>query len=253
MEERILIKACLNGSTTRAQHPAVPISPDEIARAAAGAVAAGAGALHVHALRPDGAQTLEPATCDAVVAAIRTACPGVPVGLSTIADAEPDVARRIAQVSGWRVKPDFVSVNIREEGIHDLCRTLIRDGVGIEAGLWSIDDADRFLASRLPPRCLRVLIEPTSEESTEAVAVAHAISARLEDAGVTLRQVHHGNGLATWAVLRSAIAQGHDIRIGLEDTTVGPDGARVRDNAELVAVAVRLRDAVDRDALGRQR
>lgn len=240
MEERILIKACLNGSTTRAQHPAVPISPDEIGRAAATAVAAGAGALHVHALRPDGAQTLEPATCDAVVAAIRRACPDVPVGLSTIADAEPDVTRRIAHVSGWRVKPDFVSVNVREDGIHDLCRALIRDGVGIEAGLWSTDDADRFLASRLPPRCLRVLIEPTAEDSAQAVAVAHAISARLEDAGVTLRQVHHGNGFATWAVLQSAIARGHDIRIGLEDTTVGPDGARARDNAELVALAVRL-------------
>lgn len=242
---RHLIKACLNGLTTRTQHPAVPISPDEIARAAAGAVAAGAGALHVHARRPDGAQTLEPAVCDAVVAAIRRACPGVPVGLSTIADAEPDPARRAALVAAWEVKPDFVSVNVREDGLQDLCATLIRRGIGIEAGLWDRDDADRFLASDLPRYCLRILIEPTAKDPAGAVAVARSISNRLRSAGMTLRQVHHGEGIATWAVLRAAIAEGHDIRIGFEDTTSGPDGAPVRDNAELVTLAVRLRDAAE--------
>lgn len=242
---RLLIKACLNGLTMRAQHPAVPISPEEIARAAAGAVAAGAGALHVHARRPDGTQTLDPAVCDAVVAAIRRACPGTPVGLSTIADAEPDPARRAALVAGWAIRPDFASVNIREDGVPDLCRALLRAGIAIEAGVWSVDDADRFLAGRLSPLCLRVLIEPTSEDVAEAVAVADAVSARLRDGGVTLPQLHHGNGPATWAVLETAIAQGHDIRIGLEDTTSGPDGEPVRDNAELVALAVRLRGAVE--------
>lgn len=237
----------------RAQHPAVPISPEEIARDAAGAVAAGAGALHVHALRGDGSQTLEPSVCDAVVAAIRRACPGVPVGLSTIADAEPDPARRVALVARWEVKPDFVSVNMREDGLPDLCSALIQHGIEIEAGLSDMDDADRFLASDLPSHCLRILIKPTAKDSARAVAVARSISDRLRDAGVTLRQVHHGEGLATWAVLRAAVAQGHDIRVGLEDVTLGPDGAPVRDNAELVAHAVRLRDAVERDARGRER
>lgn len=240
-----LIKACLNGLTTRAQHPEVPISPEEIARAATGAVAAGAGALHVHARRPDGAQTLEPAVCDAVVAAVRRVCPGVPIGLSTIAAAEPDPARRAALVARWEVAPDFVSVNIREDGVPDLCRVLLHAGIGIEAGLWSVDDANLFLAGGLPPLCLRILIEPTAGDAAEAAAVARAVSARLRDAGVTLRQVHHGTGPATWAVLREAIAQGHDIRIGLEDTTSGPDGEPVRDNAELVALAVRLRGTVE--------
>ncbi|MFF1816589.1 3-keto-5-aminohexanoate cleavage protein [Kribbella sp. NPDC058245] len=36
-----MIKACLNGDRTRADHPGVPITPDELAHAAAAAVPAG--------------------------------------------------------------------------------------------------------------------------------------------------------------------------------------------------------------------
>lgn len=42
----MLIKACLNGSRVLADHPALPLTPSQLAEAAAQAVAAGAGALH---------------------------------------------------------------------------------------------------------------------------------------------------------------------------------------------------------------
>ena len=41
----MLLKAALNGARTRADHPAIPLTPDEQAREAIAAVAAGAGAL----------------------------------------------------------------------------------------------------------------------------------------------------------------------------------------------------------------
>jgi uncharacterized protein (DUF849 family) len=240
----VLIKACLNGSTTRAQHPAVPMTPEEIARDAARSVAAGAGAIHVHARLPDGSQTLEPSHCDAVVTAIRRACPGIPVGLSTTADAEPDPERRLRQVAGWRVLPDFVSVNFREDGVPELCAALIERGVGIEAGLWTLDDAHRFLAGGLWPQCLRVLVEATEQDPPQAVATASAIDDLLAASGVPLPRLHHGEGMATWSVIRAALRQGRDIRIGLEDTTLAVDGFPARDNPELVAEAVRLRAAL---------
>jgi uncharacterized protein (DUF849 family) len=59
----------------------------------------------------------------------------------------------------------------------------------------------------------------------------------LASAGISLEQVHHGDGIASWAVNERALAHGHGIRTGLEDTTVLPDGRRARDNAELVRVA----------------
>ena len=51
--DSILIVAALNGMRSRAESPAVPYSPDEIASEAQRAVDAGAGIIHVHARKPD--------------------------------------------------------------------------------------------------------------------------------------------------------------------------------------------------------
>src|SRR3712207_1456466 len=59
-------------------------------------------------------------------------------------------------------------------------------------------------------------------------------------AGIHLEQMHHGDGLASRAVCRRALARGHGNRTGLEDTTVLPDGRQAVDNPELVRVATRL-------------
>jgi len=52
--------------------------------------------------------------------------------------------------------------------------------------------------------------------------------------------VRHGYALATWDVLRASIADGQDIRVGLEDTTVLPDDSVATGNGDLVAAAARL-------------
>ena len=58
--------------------------------------------------------------------------------------------------------------------------------------------------------------------------------------GVSTEQVHHGEGIASWAVNRRAVARGHGIRTGLEDCPVLPDGSPAPDNAALVRVAAAL-------------
>jgi len=42
------INACLNGSRALGAHPALPLTPAQLAAVAWAAVAAGAGALHIH-------------------------------------------------------------------------------------------------------------------------------------------------------------------------------------------------------------
>ena len=49
-----------------------------------------------------------------------------------------------------------------------------------------------------------------------------------------------GYGLATWDVIRAAVAMGQDFRVGLEDTSVLPDGRLAAGNGELVAAAAGL-------------
>jgi len=53
-------------------------------------------------------------------------------------------------------------------------------------------------------------------------------------------QLWHGCGERTWEVVAAGAAAGHDVRVGLEDVLVLPDGSVPASNAELVAAAVEL-------------
>jgi uncharacterized protein (DUF849 family) len=241
----VLIQAALNGGTTRAGHQRVPLSPAELASEAREVLRAGAGALHLHPRDPSGEQTLEPEHVLAAVAAVRAAS-GLPVGVTTgIWTVDGDVQRRLDLVAGWTGpgRPDYASVNMNEPGTGELADLLTSLGIGIEAGVWSADDARLLAASGFRDRIVWVLMEPTDRVPAGAVAAAAAAAAELARHGITARQVRHGYDLATWDVLRAAIADGQDIRVGLEDTRVLPDGSVAAGNGDLVAAAANLRES----------
>jgi uncharacterized protein (DUF849 family) len=233
----MLLQVALNGSR---DHPAVPRTPMELAAAAQASVLAGARVVHLHPFDEDGSETLAAKPCAEALAAVRAACPGIPLSLSTSAEIEPDPERRLALVGGWTELPDLVTANQREPGIVELSEALIARGVGIEAGLLALADAELFVESSLPARCVRVLVEPLDADEEMATAHAAAMEDVLARSGVTLEQVHHGEGIASWAVNRRAVARGHGIRTGLEDCPVLPDGSPAPDNATLVRVAAAL-------------
>jgi|SRR5579875_2012851 len=239
----MLIKACLNGGTTREQHPAVPRTPDELAAAAREAVQAGAQAIHVHPRDESGVETLEAEAVFAAVSAIRAAVPGVPVGVTTgLWAVNGDAMRRMALVAGWIGvdRPDFASVNLSEPGPDALAATLGSTGIEVEAGVWTADDAERLAASEFGSKVIRILVEPRDDAPDAAVATAATVDEVLDRHGLEVPRVHHGYGAATWAVIEAALRSCRDIRIGLEDTTVLPDGSTASGNGDLVAAAVRL-------------
>src|SRR5215472_12283905 len=185
--------ACLNGGATRAEHPAVPLTPGELAEAARSVAAAGAQAVHIHPRSASGEQSLAPSDVLPAVAAIRAAT-GLPVGVTTgIWTVSGDVSRRLELVAGWTGpdKPDFASVNLNEPGVDDLADLLIGElGIPVEAGVAAVRDVDLLAASSLAGRASWILLEPTSREGPEAVAVAAAASAALHALGITVPQVH---------------------------------------------------------------
>ena len=226
------VKACLNGGRTRAEHPGVPLSPAELAADAVAVRAAGAFAVHVHPRDRDGSQTMAPKVCDAAVAAIRAAVPRLPIGLSTAATIDPDPFARAAAIAAWRQRPDFVSVNLSELGWTGIARAALHAGIGVEAGLAGAADTEELRRSPFAHQILRALVEVDGGAED-----AHAI-AQLIPSGVP--QLWHGSGAQTWEVISAAGAAGVDVRVGLEDTLVLPDGTTAADNAELVGAAVRL-------------
>jgi uncharacterized protein (DUF849 family) len=226
-----------------------------LASAARAAVAAGARSLHIHPRDHDGAQSLAPEHIGATLAAVRSACPGVPLGVSTLYAILPDEERRAAAVRRWDVRPDFASVNFSEPGAGELCAALGEAGVGIEAGLSSPVDAARYLALGLGASCVRVLLEPEEPDVAAALATVAAIEGVLAGAGDRVPRLLHGEGPTAWPLLDAALARGYDTRIGLEDVLTLPEGAPPPDNTSLVRAAfgrlrtnvVSLRDVASAD------
>jgi len=234
----MLLKACLNGNRPPGSHPGLPLTPSALAQDAQRTSAAGAGAIHMHPRGTDGHETLDAAMIGMALLAIRAACPGLPVGVSTGAWIEPDATRRLALVRQWDVRPDFASVNFSETGAAELCETLLAMGIGVEAGLWSSDDVHRFLAADIARRCLRVLIEPIGTPIiADALATAQAIERLLDEHDVHAPRLLHGKDDTAWPLLEYAILRGYATRIGMEDTLLLPDGQLARDNADLVQAA----------------
>ena len=232
------LQAALNGDRTKDDHPAVPVSVEELARDASACVAAGARAIHLHPRDPEGRETLDAGVVNAVVAEVRRSC-GVPVGVTTSAEIEPDPGRRIALVKAWR-EPDYTSVNLSEPGATELMEILAGIGVGIEAGVWTVEDAERLAATGLGGRVTRVLVEPVEASAENAVGLVEDIHRALDGLGITAPRLQHGDGEATWVLLVDAIRRGLDTRIGLEDTLHGPDGERAPSNEALVRAAREL-------------
>jgi uncharacterized protein (DUF849 family) len=232
-----LLQVALNGQRTE---PYVPRTPAELAAAGREAVAAGARYIHLHPCDDNGLPTLEAASNASAILAVRAACPGIPLSLTTWALIDPDPAHRRAQVAAWTVLPDLVTANQGEDGIVELCHDLLPRGVGIEAGLLELADAERFVTTDLAAHCTRVLIEPLDEDIETAVAHAAAMEQVVAGAGITLPQVHHGEGIASWAVSERGLRRGHGFRTGLEDVLVLPDGQSAPDNASLVTAAVAM-------------
>jgi len=233
-----LVKACLNGTRRPEEHPALPLTPAQIAADSRAAVAAGASIVHVHPRDRRGRESLAPEVITAVVRAIRGAAPSVPVGVGTGAWIEATPADRLAAVRAWRVLPDLASVNLSEEGSIELVYALAHMGVGVEAGVWTEADAELLVEHDLGAVCARVLVEVEAPDPAAAIAEAGRILAVLDRHDVAVPRLLHGADAGAWPVLDAAIAAGLDIRIGLEDTLFDPQGRRVPGNATLVRMAV---------------
>lgn len=234
----MLLKACLNGARTPGEHPALPVTPDELAADAVRVRRAGAHALHLHVKDAEGRDTLDGARLAEVLAAVRGAAPELPVGVTTGAWAQPDPDSRAGAVRGWTALPDFASVNWHEPGAEDVAQLLLERGVDVEAGLWHADAVRAWLGSPSRSRCCRVLVElPDGLDEPGTAAQADRLLGLLAAGGNRLPVLLHGEGTSCWPALRHAAARGLATRAGLEDVLVLPDGTRAHGNAALVAAA----------------
>ena len=215
------------------------MTPEALARDAAACLAAGANEFHVHPRNAGGLESFAADDIGAALKAIRASVPGVQVGISTREGISADPAARQRAFQAWKILPDYVSVNLSEADAPEVIRLMLQRGVGVEAGLATVADAERYVALPEAASCLRVLIEIEEQESAAALHVAHGIIAVLDKTGSKLPRQLHGLGGSKWVMHAEALRLGLDQRIGFEDGGFLPDGRMAQSNAELIAAAVK--------------
>jgi hypothetical protein len=129
---------------------------------------------------------------------------------------------------------------------------LIEAGVGIEAGVWTVEDAERLGVSSLSGRVTRILVEPgelqlldSEQRAADAVGLIDDIHRALDRFGLTSSRLQHGDGEVTWVLLIDAVRRGLETRIGLEDTLLEPNGERTTGNEALVRAAREFGTGID--------
>jgi uncharacterized protein (DUF849 family) len=227
-----ILKCCLNGDRSRADHPAVPVTPAELAQSAYDAAVAGAVAVHFHPRDAEGRESLHWSDVEPAVAAVRDWCPELAIGVATREEIEPDLETRLTLLGEWGSGPDFASVNWHEEGAERVAKLLLERGIGIEAGLFTPDAARKFLTWGGP--VVRVLVEalPGISPGVDGIVAAKAI---LDVLPARFELVVHGENEWAWPVLEWARRQGYGLRAGFEDMLTGPSGESVTDNDQLVS------------------
>ncbi|MEU5695157.1 3-keto-5-aminohexanoate cleavage protein [Actinosynnema sp. NPDC020468] len=231
-----MLQACLNGAREARAHPALPVSPRQLAADAAAVAELGVRHLHLHPRDAVGLEVLAGPEVATTVAHVRAAAPQVEIGVTTAAWIVPDPRRRAELVRGWAGlaagRPDVASVNVHEDGWLDTAEALRAAGIGVELGVFHERAARTLRDTGIPDGTRRVLAEV---QPGEGVDQARALLDLLEPLGKPI--LLHGEDDSAWPVLRLARTLGLDTRIGLEDTLLTEDGTPATGNAHLVDLA----------------
>lgn len=237
----MMVQACINGARPSDFHLLLPLTVEAIARDAAATVAAGAGELHIHPRGADGRESL--LAVEETIDAVRRACPGTLVGVSTGAWIEGDEQRTREAIARWPEQslPDYASVNLAENDAPGIIQLLRQRGVGVEVGLATVADAERYIRLEDRNPVLRILIELDFEQDFRtARGIKEGILRTLEDANVRRPILLHGFDATVWPFVELARQRCFSTRIGFEDGKRLPDGTVAPDNAALVAEAIEI-------------
>lgn len=112
MTDKAILTCALTGVLTNPQQHPVPVTPAQMAAEARDAFNAGASVMHVHLRRQEPGMghlpSWDPDVAETIIGAIREACPGVIINLTT-GTVGPDVSGPLACIR--RVRPEIAACN----------------------------------------------------------------------------------------------------------------------------------------------
>lgn len=268
MKPTILTCAVTGNITTLANHPGLPCTPEQIAKASVDAARAGAAIVHLHVRHPDGRPSMELSHYRETIERIRDSGVDVVINLTTgpggrfiPSDDDPKVAapssslvapeRRVEHIVALRPEICSLDFNTMYSGTSVVINTprnlrimakLIQEA-GTLPELEVFDSGDIHLA--------RALLDEGTLRAPPLFQLALGISYGANCSPATMSYLHSllpagahwaAFGIGRWEfpMLAQAFLLGGHVRVGLEDNVYLEKGVLAPDNAALVAKAVRI-------------
>jgi 3-keto-5-aminohexanoate cleavage enzyme len=267
-DDVVIITCALTGGIHgKEANPRLPEQPDEIVEQGIAAWRAGAAVLHVHARKPDGSSTMDPAIFRVLHERLCAATDAV-VQLTTGGSPRLPVAERVRTV---HLAPEMASLNMgllnffiggeqvffanHRSDIEAFAREMAARQVRPEFEVYSaamLDELAHMLSLGIfaPPYAVNfVLHTPTQGGSRGTARNLVDMVERLADLPVSrqdLRVTVSSMGRTQLPLTTTAIAMGLNARVGLEDNVYFRHGELAESNAQLVERTVRIARALER-------
>lgn len=246
----VLIMVAPTGARrSKADHPALPVTTEEIAETAAACLAAGAGAIHVHVRDAQGRHSLDAGAYRAAFAAVQARC-GERMAIQATTESagvftprDQDAALRVLVPGAASIAPRELFAEDAERGRATLAFAA-EAGIALQYILYDDADVERFAALRaagiIPgatPRIILVLGRYGAgyDSRVEDLAERHAALERTGLAGSTVWTVC-AFGRGEIACLEETMRLGGHVRVGFENAIVDVEGRLAASNAERVAL-----------------
>ncbi|MEX2124997.1 MAG: 3-keto-5-aminohexanoate cleavage protein [Woeseia sp.] len=245
--ERIMVMTAPNGARrTHSDHPALPVTADELADCAVSLADAGASVLHLHVRDDAGRHTLNPdAYRDAMRRITRQTGDALILQVTTEAVGRytPDEQKSVVQ----QLRPEAASLALRELCPGDKAEPaaarffswLVREHIWPQYILYSVEELQRFESMRRRgvfaeeyPSCLLVLGRYTDQQAGDPAELDGLLSS-VDTAGFSWTACCFGPH--EHRAMLAALGQGGHVRIGFENNLLLADGSPAGDNAALVA------------------
>jgi 3-keto-5-aminohexanoate cleavage enzyme len=260
---KLIVNAALTGMVpTKADNPAVPVTPDEIAEDARRCRDAGASIVHLHARDGDARPTYRGDVYRKVIEKVRDVCPDIIVCVSTSGRTWPDFEPRaeVLDLDG-DAKPEMASLTLgslnfpeqasvnQPDVIHRLAERMAERGIVPELEVFDFGMVDyaKFLIGRgilRPPFSFNLLLGSLGTLSASAFNLSALVMAL--PPGSTWAGA--GIGRFQFWVNSMAITMGGHVRVGLEDNLwMDVDKTEPASNVALVERLVRLAEAAGRE------
>ncbi len=257
MTDTPLIISCpiVGAELTREIYPALPLTPDEIADAAAEAVRAGATIIHLHVRDDEGKPTQRVDVFETVTKKIRERCECI-LQYSTGGAVGTPLEERCAPVS---LKPDMATLSMgtmnfgpdiyenTENTITTIAKAIAENGVMAELEIFDygmIEAMERLAKKGSIPQKFHVdfVLGVPGGMSGEIRNLVY-LSDRLKPGQ---EWTVAGVGRYQLPLCTHAIAMGGHVRVGIEDNFYYRKGEPAKSNAQLVERVVRIAGEMNR-------